>query len=764
MLPYSFRLALRHFSKKSVYSWIIVLSLTVGFACTCLLVSFLISESKVDSFHNKKERLFELTSNDPFGGNGRLNYTTATTVDYVKNYPEVGNICQVTYINGAEIEVNGNPNAILTIGVDTSFLTLFDFPVVAGTSGIAEDGMMISERKAQQLFGTKDVLGRAVNLRTPDSVRLVSITGVLGEAPEKSHLKFDAIVGHSVIEPADPQNFRGGVSYVLLQDAADPSMLAQKINSDSLRPSLVGKGALDYSFEPVEKAYTSMWNRAPYMQTRSETFMMVGWVVAGLIMFMASFNFLNLFLLSMQERKKETGIQKTLGISGWQTLRGSSIEAGIYICLSFVLSLVVVYTIMPVFNNVLKTDLAFDYLSRFRVIALIGGMVLLVAVVVVAVATRQQRRVLPISMMRNMSAKVRFSKLFFTLQFFVSITLCVCAITIIKQMKFVETAPLGFNRNILELKSPRKESGQRLTELKTLISTIPGIEHVAQSGGNPISGNMIAQHSLEDGTPFNLYIFDGDEDLVKTLHLELVKGTLDLQGNNKLVNETFVKGHNMKDPIGSSIPGQPDGKIVGIVKDFTCASFKQEIPPVVINYKKDTRRLLIDYAQNDLNVILPKIKAAWTEIFPGESFEYNSIQDDLMKKYGEETLFYKIVLAASITTMIISCFGLFALSWAVIQSRSKEMGIRKILGAGIANILGLLTISFAKRLVLAFVLAAPAGYYLMNLWLARFVNKAPIDSWTFVLTGIALAAIAIVTLGVQTLKASLSSPLEEIRE
>ena len=135
-----------------------------------------------------------------------------------------------------------------------------------------------------------------------------------------------------------------------------------------------------------------------------------------------------------------------------------------------------------------------------------------------------------------------------------------------------------------------------------------------------------------------------------------------------------------------------------------------------------------------------------------------------MKKYAEETLFYKVVLASSITSMVISCFGLFALSWAVIKSRAKEMGIRKVLGASVTNILGLLTLSFAKRLVLAFVLAAPAGYYIMNLWLSRFVNKTPVDSWVFVYTGVTLAMIAVITLGVQTLKASLSSPLNEIKE
>jgi putative ABC transport system permease protein len=325
-------------------------------------------------------------------------------------------------------------------------------------------------------------------------------------------------------------------------------------------------------------------------------------------------------------------------------------------------------------------------------------------------------------MMRNVGAKVKFSKLFFTLQFFVSITLCVCCITIIKQMKFVETEPLGFNRNMLQLNAPRNMSAQLLGDLKTRIAQIPGVENLALSSGNPISGNMILHHELEDGTPFNPYTFEGDADLIKTLGLKLVEGRLDMQSTgDKIVNETLVKTLKMKDPIGMKIPGTKEGQIIGVVKDFVCSSFKQEIPPAIISYKETSKGLLIDYGQSDLGLLIPKLKSAWTEILPDDHFSYIVMQDEVMKKYSEESLFYKVVLSASITSMIISCFGLFALSWAVIRSRAKEMGIRKVLGASVANILRLLTVSFTKRLLLAFALAAPAGYYLMNLWLSRFV-------------------------------------------
>jgi putative ABC transport system permease protein len=765
MLPYSFKLALRHFTRKKIYSLIIVLSLTVGFACTCLLVSFLVGEESADSFHNKKDRLFELASDDPFGDDGRLNYTTERIGDYVVMYPEVENICQLTAILGTALKIDDNIMPVQAIGVDTSFFTMFDFPLIAGSKKITGDGIILTSEKASQLFGTTDVLGRMIGLRTADSARLVSITGVLGTSKEKSHLKFDAIVGHSVIEPFR-DGFRGGVNYVLIREGASAPLLASKINGDTLRPTLMGAGKLSYYLEPIDKAYTSLWNRLPFMQTRSETFISVGWIVCVLILFMASFNFVNLFLLSIQERKKEAGIRKTLGISVGQTMRAATMEAGLYVGISFILSLIVAYAMIPVFNDALKTDVAFDYMSNFKVMGIIVSLVVALTVLVIVLTTIKNQKALPVSMMRNVSAKVKFSKLFFTLQFFVSITLCVCSFTIIGQMKFLETASVGFNKNVIELNSPRQESISRLTNLKTKILEIPGVERVAQSTGNPISGNMVMFAEDENGARLNVYLFQGDNDLIETLDLKLIDGRLDFRTpNDRIVNETFIKSFNIKDPIGAKVPGAPlEARVIGVVSDFTCSSFKTAIPAVVISHKDNAGNLLLSYDQTDIDVLIPKIRAAWSAVFPDETFGFRTIQQELMKKYSEETLFYKVVLAASVTSMVISCFGLFALSWAVIRSRAKEMGIRKVLGASVANILALLTATFAKRLLLAFVLAAPVGYYLMTLWLERFIYRAPIDSWVFVLTGVALATIAVVTLGFQILKASLSSPLEEIRE
>jgi putative ABC transport system permease protein len=730
---------------------VIVASLTAGFACTCLLVSFLIAESSVDSFHTKKQRIFQLFSDDPFGGTGKVIYANNPIRDYfANNFPEVEKVCQIGNLSRAEIEVGEEFTPLTLIETDPTFFEMFDFP--SNTTRV--EGLIITSEKATRLFGTTGVLGREVVVRAADTTLVLPITGILTKPTDKSHLKFDAIVNNRTF-PSDPAFGRGGANYLLLNDPSSVNGLLSKVNSDSLRPTIFGQGKLNYYLEPLKHSYFNQSNRFGFMQNRSETFILVGWIVCGLILFMASFNFINLFLLSMQERRKEQGIRKTLGITVYQTIGNLGAESLIYILMSFGMGLVLVYSLLPVFNSLLETRLSFAYLSNAKVLAIIAGSVVILGAAVLFFSVLQQRRVVPLSMMRDTSAKIRFSKMFFTLQFFVSITLCVCAVTIIRQMDYIENEPLGFNRNIIQLRLSSNRAA-----FKERVLQIPGVQHAALSQGNPISGNMIVGYKLDDGRQFNPYIFAGDEDFLKTLDLKLISGTM----GHTLVNETLVRYFGMKDPIGMVIPGTTEERISGVVKDFTCASFKQEIPPAMILIKNDAKLLLIDHSQTTLADLLPKIKEAWKEFYPDEYFDYQVIQQELMKKYTEETLFYKVVVASSVVSMVISCFGLFALSWAVIRSRAREMSIRKVFGATMIDILGLLTKSFAKRLAIAFVLAAPVGYYLMNQWLSRFVNKAPLNGWVFVVAAIVLATITLVTLGAQLLKAALSSPLNEIRE
>jgi putative ABC transport system permease protein len=763
MLSLNLKLIFRNLWARKVYTSVILLSLVVGFVCANILISFLVFETKTDTFHSKQNRVFQLFSNDPFGNSGRIAYVPSYLHEYLSaNYAEAEKICQLTNLDGVSIQTKPNTFQDFTLlSVDSTFFNLFDFGLTQGnkTNCLAPGKIVLTKEKALLLFNDTDVTGKELTLITADTTQLVVVSAVVDKPIENSHLTFDALVHHSVF----PEKWNGGASYVLLAQAASDLDLIEKINRDPQRPGLIGAGKMIYSLTPLTDSYFSTDNKMVYMKTRNPMFITIGYVVCALVLFIASFNFINLFLLFWQNRKKEIGIKKTLGITQRSLLTFSITEASVYIVTGYVASLVITYFVIPLFNSVFEAELAPAYFLNITVVTLLGTVLFLSIALIVILSVSRQWKMKPVNLMSKDSTKTTFSKLLFTIQFIISITLAICAITIIEQMQHLRSAPLGFNRDMIQLTTPDRKFSEGLPALKQKLAQLQDVNHVTVSGGNPISGNWMARYDLEDDKFYTPYLFSGDEDFFKTLDLKLIAGQLPSASNKgKVVNQTLVKQFNLQEPLGALIPGTED-QIIGVVEDFTCGSFKLEIPPVIISYSQNGPSILIDYKGNDLARLLPLVQAEWKAVFPDFAFNPRIIQEDLIKKYKEDIFFYKIVITFSVVSMILSCFGLFALSWAVIQSRTKEMGIRKVLGATAVDISNLLTVTFTTRIVIAFLLAAPVGYYLMDLWLARFANKIEIGIGIFTSAGVLVLLIAFITLSMQTIKAALTNPVDEIR-
>ncbi len=763
MIKHNFKFILRTLWARRLYTSVIMLSLIVGFVCANILVSFLVFETNTDTFHSKRERTFQLFSNDPFGGSGLIAYMPSQLHDYLtSNYGEVENACLLSDIDKITIETTEQKFENLTIlSVDSSFFDLFDFSLIQGnkTHAFAPDKIVLSKDKALAMFGKADVVGNFLAVSTSDTVQQLMISAVVDKPIENSHLIFDALIHHSVF----PKKWNGGAGYVLLKNQGASASLLAKMNVDPNRPGLIGKGQMEYFFEPLTNSYFSTNNKMSYMKTRNPMFVTVGYIVCGLVLCIASFNFINLFLLSWHNRKKEVGIKKTLGIGRHELFSLSLVEAGVYVFSAYLVSLIITFYALPVFNTVFETSLSPTYLLNIKVVTIVCVILFLIGALVVILSVSKQWSMKPISLMAKDSSRVRFNRFLFTIQFVISITLTICCVTIIQQMSYIENAPLGFNRHIVQVNAPDKKSAPSLEVLKQKVMQLPGISHVSVGNGNPIFSVMMARYDLPDKQFYSPYLFGGDEDYLKTLDLKLIEGELPSEKNNgKLVNEELVRQFEMKEPLGELVPGTQD-KIVGVVKDFTCGSFKQEIPPVIISYHTSGMSLLVDYAGADLSPILPQIEAHWKQVFPDHQFKIRVLQEELMKKYKDDTFFYKIVITFSVISMILSCFGLFALSWAVIQSRTKEMGIRKVLGATALDVLNLLTLTFTKRIIVAFVIAVPVGYYLMDQWLTRFVNRIELNPWIFLISAFMVIIVAALTLGSQTVKATMTNPVDELR-
>lgn len=435
-------------------------------------------------------------------------------------------------------------------------------------------------------------------------------------------MKFDALVDTKMLG----RSSAGGSGYVLLNNANDAKSLELKLSNDKLRPGLIGTGICNYYFNALEDSYFNKSNPQSFTRTKSKLFIWVGSVICILILFMASFNFINLLLLSFQSRKKETGIKKTLGVSLIDLFKTTFTEVIIYITSAYCFSLILTALFLPYFNTVLQTNLSFHYLSRVTVFSSIGLVVFILATIVVGTALANQWRVKAISLMQNQKSKVTFNRLLFTLQFVISITMAICSLTIIEQMDFVQNEPIGFNKNIIELRAPSNDSYSKMPLLKENLLRLSFIENVTVCSGNPISGNMIAHYKTEKGQNFIPYLFNGDEDFFKTLNLTLIEGEIPSAKNpGVVVNETLAKLLNLKSAVGGKIP-ETGSIIVGVVKDFTTVSFKVETPPVIIGYTLGERSLLLSFKENKISTFLPQIEKVWKQVLPDFPFRYQIIE------------------------------------------------------------------------------------------------------------------------------------------
>ena len=317
----------------------------------------------------------------------------------------------------------------------------------------------------------------------------------------------------------------------------------------------------------------------------------------------------------------------------------------------------------------------------------------------------------------------------------------------------------------MEVRAPRGLQDEKILALQNMVEGIPGISSSSICSGNPISDNMILRYDLENDKFYTPYLFIGDEDYINTLGLSLISGIIPSQenSNGKLVNEAFVKYFDFKEPLGEIIPGSKEDYIAGIVKDFNVSSLNLEIPPVIISISEDFQTLITKVDLNHIGSILPKVEKYWDTIYPDYPFKYLLMDDELLNKHQNDLVMSRSIVASAFISILITCFGLFALSWGTTQERSKEISIRKVVGATSFTILSILLNQFLKFILIAIIIGVPVSMYIINLWLEKFAYKVNISILSLTLAGLTLVFIAFFTVAYHAIKASIQNPVESLR-
>ncbi|MEM9829178.1 MAG: ABC transporter permease [Bacteroidota bacterium] len=810
MIKKYFTLALRHAYRQKFQTTINVVGLAVGIATTLLITWYVMDEMSYDQFHQDAERVFRITTNG-----GKL-YHLATTPARLatiieQDIPEVEAVARVFTWNHSTMRLPDEETEKVfretSIYIaDSTFLDVLNFNVIAGDTRAldAPNSLVLTKATAERYFGTGsvergEVLGKEILFGGNRWAR--EVTGVI-DPPSATHFPFDMLVpttGYEELVNNDNWSWNFLYTYLKVQpDVADNpermASLADKLDQiveQHAKPYL-GKSAfsseestdLSYELQAVTDIhlYSDLLREHQANGSISTVYTLV--TVAILILLLACINFMNLSTAQASRRAKEVGVRKVLGSPRQHLIYQFLLESLIITLVAMIIALGTVEALRIPFNALTGKELVFDWLNHPALVVSIVGGLLLVGLIAGSYPAFYLSAFRPVSVLKGQTASSlrtgKLRNLLIVFQFAVSISLIITTGLVIQQLRFIQTEDIGYDReNVLVVKND-KEIQDRWEDFKAALLSQSNIKQVSFTTGVPSQPNNIVRDIHLEGTDHG----DGmqwlliDPDYVTTLGLELVAGRNFEQGRASdreglLLNETAAKALSLTDPVGKIIiknRGADDEErlqVLGVVKDFHTESFDSRIKPIVFGNFSPT--FLSDYIAVRLtsgNVAdgVEQVNAVWSQFEPNNPFVYSFLDQDFDRLFRAEQRLGSVLSVFTALAILVACLGLLGLASFVASQRTKEVGIRKVLGASVQQITYLLSKDFIRLVLVAFVVAAPVSYWLATQWLENFAYRTEIGVGIFVLAGVAAILIAGLTISFQSVKAALANPVDSLRD
>lgn len=817
MLKNYFKTAFRSLMKNKIFSSINIVGLAVGMAACLLILQYVSFHLSFDRFNANIDNLYRVV-NDRYQNGKLVQHGTITYSAIGKalqdDYPEVTNHARVNPFSKTIIITNdkkiGDQNVI---AVDNSFLSMFSYPLLDGDKGTAllqPYEALLTETTAAKIFNLRDkdfssVVGKSIQLGSDSTP--YKITGVLKDAPENSHLKFDALVSYSTIytgpnayKEADYDFTQSDFwHYIQLKSGTDYRQLNAKLDAFSQRHfqgAKVSGSDEKFYLQPLSKAHLYSDFEYEIGETKSSTTVWGLLIIALLIIVIAWVNYINLTTAKSLERAKEVGIRKVAGATKQQLIHQFLSEAVIINIIALAIALFTVFLVQNGFNKLVQYELSLSYLFEktfsgysisYLVIALIIAGILISGFYPSFVLS-SFRPILVLKGKFTTSKKgVGLRKALVIGQFAITIALITGSFVVYKQMNFMNTQDLGMNiSQILVVRPPELTSWDstfitRENSFTESLKQLPNVEGATTSWNIP---------GGETGRSFNVRRIDQDSTTSYSMrHTAISSGYIDLYKmklaagrdftytdfnpnfgklRNLLVNESAVKLLGYKsaaDVIGKTIVrGKKQWDIIGVIKDYHQKSLRYAVEPTMLFPAYSTNSFIsVKVNTGNLSSTITSIKKQFESFFPGNLFDYFFLDERFNEQYTNEKLFGKVFALFSGFAIFIACLGLFGLALFATTQRTKEIGIRKVLGASVASIITLLSKDFIRLVVIAFVIAAPVAWFVMHKWLDDFAYRISISGWIFLAAGVLAVIIAIGTISIQAIKMAMANPVKSLR-
>jgi putative ABC transport system permease protein len=790
MIKNYLRVALRNLWRHRGFSLLNVLGLTIGMTAFFLIFLYVCFELSYDSFHTKADRIYRAVG-DLKTRTETQHFNTvpsAATIHLPLEFPEVQATTRVSVgdnwmvIRGAQVfEVNDVGTA------DSSFFKVFDFPLLKGDTRTALKepfSIVLTETTAKLLFGNADPIGQSlVVTRMKFHAR---VTGVMKDLPENSHLKI------AMIMSSFPDTSKGGVngywddygsnSYVLLKPGGSAAALQAKLPAylEKIGGAQMKQAhqSLTMLLEPLRSIY--LYSTRDGSKTGNITDVYIFSIIGAFILLIACINFVNLTTARSAERAKEVGIRKVVG-AGKGMLAGQFIGESIILCvIACLLAILFSALLLPGFNYLAGKEISSGIFSHPWYLLLLLGVSILIGIFAGLYPALVLSSFKPVAVLKGRfsagTSGLVLRKTLVIVQFTIATGLTIGTLVVFRQLKYMRSQDLGFSKEQKLILDTRDDSAK--LAFKDEVSRLPGVLAIAMSTHVPGNGDFSNGCELEnargDMQPVNTVDYFVNYDYIDVMGMKMVAGRgfsrafVTDTSRGMILNETAVKLLGYTSPekaIGKRFNQfGGEGQIVGVIKDFHFRSLQEVIKPLAMRVEPKSGDLLcVKLDGQRIPATLAAIENKWKTMLPTRPFTYFFLDELFDKQYRAEDRFGRLFLNFAVLAIFISCLGLMGLASYSTLQRTKEIGVRKVVGASVGNIVFLLSKDFLKLVGWAFLIAAPVSYFFVQGWLQGFAYRITAYWWIYVVAGVGAVAVALLTISFQSIRAALTNPVKSLR-
>jgi putative ABC transport system permease protein len=791
------KVSVRNLLKHKGYAFINILGLTVGMAASVLIFLYIANEMSYDKFHEKAGRTYRIKADWSNKGDSRIHqlgtpFILAQTIR--EKYPQVETITQVAGPLGDMI-LRYRDTAFKETDAfcaEPSFFDVFSFPVLEGdpdTCLRAPNTIVITRSLAKKYFGGEDPLGKTIEVQAAGEKYLFEVTGVMEDIPQNSHFRFDMLVSMKTIypEPSLDWTRNNYVTYVTLREGVTLKIMEEKLVEIDRVEFEGGREHIPWiwTLEPITRIHLHSDLVTGNQPNGSMAYVRLFTIVAVLILVIAGINFINLATARSSRRAKEVALRKVVGSVRRQLIHQFLGESVLMSLIALAFAVILIQAALPFYQNLTGRALSLSYFGNPLVIPGLLGLALTVGILAGLYPSFFLSSFKLINVLKGSSLSgrghgallLRHGLVVF--QFAMSVLLIIGSLVIFRQLEYIKNQRLGFDKEHVVVIHNADALGDQLGSYMDRLkqeSDVLGVTAVRSVPGQGSPNWGIGVEGIERERPLNMNFMTCDQDFADVLSIKMLEGRFlsrDFPSDvdSVVINKKAAEYFGIENPVGKKLRiwwTEKNLTIIGVIDNFHFESLHRDVIsmgymlPEAIN---STRKpyLLVKISSRVTSGVLSTLRKTWESMSAGLPFEFAFLDEKVNSLYQNDTRAGRIVTLFSLLAIFVSCLGLFGLAAYVAEQRTKEIGVRKVLGAPLSSIMWLLTGQFVKWVVIANVIAWPVGYWIMDRWLQGFAFRVSVPLWVFLASGLAALIIAALTVSSQVIRAALANPAESLK-